>query len=126
MNQPIRSRLPLALSLLALVLLTGACNRFDGFSMTVVNDPGFSTYLVSRSAVEMTVGQALIIEVKPAGNDDPADLRLVSRDERILRIDPAAGQRLVFVAAAPGETRINVRYKGSNEDTIPVTVVDQP
>jgi hypothetical protein len=115
-----------ALLVVALVALSGACNRFDGFSMTVINDPGFASYLVSRSAVEMTVGQALIVEVNPQGNDDPGDLRLVSRDDRILRIDTAANQRLVFVATAPGETRIDVRYRGSREDTIPVTVVDQP
>ncbi len=114
------------LPLLALTALLGGCERFDGFTFGVENDPGFSEYLVTRGQIEMPVGAALLIEIRPTGNDDPADLRLRSRDEAVLRVQEGPGSRLVFVGSATGETVLEVLYRGQIEDRIPVTIFDQP
>lgn len=120
------TRLHRLFGLLAMTLALGACERFDGFTFAVENDPGFSDYLVTRAQIELPVGAALLVDIRPTGNDDPADLRLRSRDERVLQVQDGPGNRLVFIGGATGETVVEVLYRGEIEDRIPVTVFDQP
>ncbi|MFT4702508.1 MAG: hypothetical protein ACI81R_000193 [Bradymonadia bacterium] len=118
---------PLRVALLALLLgaTTSGCDRFDGVEFIVNSDLPLTTYSITRTTVEVPVGVAIGVRVRPKGGDDPARLQLRSSDDVILRIEDGPGDIQYFVGVNPGETRLEVVYRGTVEDRIDVVVFEQ-
>lgn len=117
--------------LIALLLLTAACGpRYEGIELTLHSEPP-APVLLDDQEIEVPVGIAVAVDVKPLSSGrfeylvtDQLDLR--SQDRDVLRVEPTEnGRRFVFVGVAAGETCVEIEVDYDEHGCIPARVVAQ-
>jgi len=122
--------LPL-LALPALLAAVGCQPRYDGIELTLASKPPVPVR-ISDEEIEMSVGLAVAIDVKPLSStrfgyyeDDPLELR--SQDSAILRVEATEDpRRFVLVAISPGETCVDIEVLHEDHGCIPAIVLAAP
>ncbi len=115
-------------ALLTLLAVTACQPHYDGIELTLFSNPPVPVR-VSDQEIEMTVGLAIAVDVKPLSSsrfqyyeDDPLELR--SQDRGILRVEATEHpRRFVLVAVSPGETCVEIEVVGEDHGCVPATVL---
>lgn len=124
----IRTTLACAVLLGATLLGSGCQPRYDGVQIRFLFGDGSHAH----DRLEITEGQAVLIEVEPVSGNPYEDyenfdlVTLESFNENILFLAPATDlDQFVLAGAAQGETVIRVSINGEQVDELPATVVQQ-
>ncbi|MEM7155902.1 MAG: hypothetical protein AAF799_23830 [Myxococcota bacterium] len=124
----IRTTLASAILLAATVLGAGCQPRYDGVQIRFLFGDGSH----ASNRLEITEGQAVLIEVEPVSGNPYEDyenfdlVTLESFNENVLFLAPAPElDQFVLAGAGEGETVVRVSINGEQVDEIPAAVVGQ-
>lgn len=115
-----------------LLLLLPACHpAYDHLELDLHSSPPVPVR-VEDGDVELPVGVAIVIDVKPISANnyeyfDEDEVDLDAEDRKILRVDPTGDpRRFVLTGVSVGETCIRIEVQGEREDCVPASVQPAP